>query len=928
MATTITLRPSATSSSTGWSAVPSGTLHGVTSDNSDSTYALWSGTGAPLVLQTPVDAPGPGLRRHQVRARVRGQLGDAWWAVRLQSGQLTAGATRQFPALLETSVGSWGFGAPPDGGAILAVHIEGQSDTLRVAEVYLDVDFREAPTFTAQTVDGSGTVTTTITDTATPTLRAAGQDLDGLPARQFRYQVWQGATLIWDSGIVSGAATDMLTPPLPNGSYAAFLRIWTTVGGQHEYPSAEETVAFTVSVGEVPRPNDPTVNRIPDSPLWEVGVCAPDMRDLDGDTGHIEIQRVGCVNSENPTAVTIAMLGPLATDECATYTDYAVPRTGLPATGACDHPLEECCSYYRARTIGRINGSIVISSWSDVTDPGVPDGLIFMWPGTNASVPSGWSRVTDLDGYYLKGAAAGQQPGTVAGAASHTHVLPVHNHDLTHSHTLTGNTSTTSAGSVTTGPNTAGNTSALASHVHAMPASVDPRSISSGDTAPGVGSVNNDPPRLDVIFIESSGAPAGIPNTALGFTAETSLAGWTDYANATGRFLKGAAPAGNGGATAASTLANHTHTIGAHTHTGATHNHPDDNTEFFDSTVAPGAGAVTVLNTSTHSHPFTVNSATTAALASASGGTSGATSSGDNEPPFTNVRVKQNTSGGDSLPVGIIGAWRGSLGTIPNGFALCDGTGGTPDLRGRHPKGATTSIGSTGGSLAGHTHTSPAHTHTTSGHVHSVTIGANPSQPTAGRQAAATITSVTGTHLHTFGNTNSTTPTVGASSSGTLPEQTAEPLHEEVAFVQLMEPFTPEDDPEVFCLEWDEREHLLRTEGPGGAMWAPVVGRFTWDVDRPFSSAFGGEGSRFVSSAPPGGRNFSMVAAVESEQELATLLAVLARPLVLVSPSDSTEQWAAPVAASVDVIPVGRIRQVKAEFIGTGPQPGPQLADI
>lgn len=35
------------------------------------------------------------------------------------------------------------------------------------------------------------------------------------------------------------------------------------------------------------------------------------------------------------------------------------------------------------------------------------------------------------------------------------------------------------------------------------------------------------------------------------------------------------------------------------------------------------------------------------------------------------------------LPTGIIVAWSGTIATIPDGWALCDGTNGTPDLRGR-----------------------------------------------------------------------------------------------------------------------------------------------------------------------------------------------------------------------------------------------------
>jgi len=45
----------------------------------------------------------------------------------------------------------------------------------------------------------------------------------------------------------------------------------------------------------------------------------------------------------------------------------------------------------------------------------------------------------------------------------------------------------------------------------------------------------------------------------------------------------------------------------------------------------------------------------------------------------------QNT---DSLPRGIIAMWSGTISTIPTGWALCDGTNGTPDLRDRFIVGA------------------------------------------------------------------------------------------------------------------------------------------------------------------------------------------------------------------------------------------------
>lgn len=905
---------------------PSGTAHGVTSDNSDSTYVTWGGSGTALVMQTPVDSPPAGERRHQVRLRVRGEDGSAWWAVRLSSGALTAGASAALPASPATITGSWGFGAPPDGPTVLAAHIEGQTSGMRAQEVYLDVDTRLAPTLAAQVLDGSGTATTTVTDTNTPGIRADAVTLDGLTAMQYRYWVTQGSTIVWDSGIISGTSATLLTSALENGAYTAHVMVWSRLGRNTPNPSDEETLDFTVDTGDVPVPNDPEAAQVPDTPFYAVTVCAPDVSDFDNGQGYVQVQRIHCADSSDPTYTTVGILGPLDTDECTEAIDYTVPRTGIGAT--CDHPGEMCCFYYRARTVGFIDGSAVISKWSDIEDTGIPNGLIFMWPGTNASIPAGWDRVTDLDGRYPRGiTTSATQPGLIGGASTHTHTLPTHIHTENHSHAAGAANTSAGVGGVGSGDGAVGTTAIAATHTHTLPATnVD--SVNSGATAVTPSSISNDPARLEVIFIESDGTPAGAPNGALGISGDVSLTGWTDHAAAANRFLKGAAAAGNGGATGTSARASHFHSLPGHTHTGTAHTHSSANTGATTSNLSLFAGANSVIWAGNHSHAVFVNSASTAALATGGADVSGFDSLGTDDPLYRNVRVKENTSGGVSLPIGIVALWRGSLGTIPNHWALCDGTAGTLDLTGgRYPRGATASIGTAGGSASAHDHSSPSHTHTTSGHTHTVTIPAAVSA-TANVQSAATVTVATAAHTHTASNTASTTPTVGASTSGILAATTTEPPFEEVAFVQLMETPSPEPDPEVFCLTWNDDEHLIRTLTPDGPVWMGIAGVFEWDVDRPFSSAMGVNGTRFVTSAAPGERNHTMTAAVESEEDLQTLLTILERPLVLISPSDSTAVWAAPVTASVKVIKVGRIRQVSADFLGTGPQPEPQLYDV
>jgi microcystin-dependent protein len=87
-----------------------------------------------------------------------------------------------------------------------------------------------------------------------------------------------------------------------------------------------------------------------------------------------------------------------------------------------------------------------------------------------------------------------------------------------------------------------------------------------------------------------------------------------------------------------------------------------------------------------------------------------------------------------ALPIGGIIMWSGAVSAIPVGWALCDGTNGTPNLRDRFVVGAgsTYSVGATGGAstvaltagqLPVHTHAAGtlaaasggAHTHTVSG---------------------------------------------------------------------------------------------------------------------------------------------------------------------------------------------------------------------
>ena len=83
---------------------------------------------------------------------------------------------------------------------------------------------------------------------------------------------------------------------------------------------------------------------------------------------------------------------------------------------------------------------------------------------------------------------------------------------------------------------------------------------------------------------------------------------------------------------------------------------------------------------------------------------------------------------GATIPSGLIAMWSGSIGSVPSGWYLCDGSNGTPNLTDRFIIGAGSSyaVNATGGatSVTLTTNNMPAHTHTATvtdpGHTHTL----------------------------------------------------------------------------------------------------------------------------------------------------------------------------------------------------------------
>jgi len=115
-----------------------------------------------------------------------------------------------------------------------------------------------------------------------------------------------------------------------------------------------------------------------------------------------------------------------------------------------------------------------------------------------------------------------------------------------------------------------------------------------------------------------------------------------------------------------------------------------------------------------------------------------------------------NTSTGTTIPTGMISLWYGSIGSVPLGWYLCDGTNGTPDLRDKFVVGAGSaySVAATGGStdaiVVTHNHTAtsvvtdPGHLHSDTGTVQGFGSTSGPDSNQAWNGTHNTATATTG----------------------------------------------------------------------------------------------------------------------------------------------------------------------------------------
>lgn len=141
-------------------------------------------------------------------------------------------------------------------------------------------------------------------------------------------------------------------------------------------------------------------------------------------------------------------------------------------------------------------------------------------------------------------------------------------------------------------------------------------------------------------------------------------------------------------------------------------------------------------------------------------------------------QIIQLTSAGEFVAgmAGEVRIYKGLLASIPTGWSLCDGTGGTPNLVGKHIRGVATGAtdpGGTGGSdsvtlveanISAHTHTLSYDAGASSAHTHALYLGTAGGASTALISNSGTFSPLStyaidsvGTHTHTIASAGSGT---------------------------------------------------------------------------------------------------------------------------------------------------------------------------
>jgi hypothetical protein len=916
-------------------AIPAGTLATVTADNSDATYIDFdaANSGNNWSLRVGSHTPPADHGRHRIRGRIRARSDAGTVEENIDLGRGTSdyieydlvSATSVFTDLPSSWHQNTAFGLA-DAGALTDLNIgggwvdpiSGGGTELRTAECYVDIDCRAIPDYDAEVRDNAGVDQSggIITDTNQPVFYFGTVAYDGLPALDWSITLTSLGTPVFNESGSGAPPTQVLTTTgLPDGAYSATFRVRSTIRGVDPFQSVQ-VIAFSIQ-NTVPPPSPPNLEVVREGDGYRVTWTNPGGQEWDNDYVVAELWRADCTGEQRIATVPDGLNG--------TYLDLAIPQLdplSVQTVDGCEIQTEPCDITYSIRYWG------YVSTFVELPDT-IPDGMILGWPGTAVSIPSGWTRVTSLDARYPLGATGIGAPVTTGGATGHSHTMAAaHGHTIgAHSHSVGGSTGTSSSSTTSARYNGASQPQADQPHSHTRPANTVQRdAVFSGLATPGTASADNLPLTREVIWIESDGTPAQYPVGVLGWATEA-VSGWDTDALSAGRFLKGAAAAGNGGAQIGA--ATHQHFINAHDHTGVNHDHAISNTGLSNpsSSQEAGTGASTPRWLPRHTHPMDVVTASTGNTGSSSGGLTGLVSL---DPLNRRLRVLRNTGGGTQTR--IIGLWLGTVASIDPTLTLCNGSNGTPDMRAWFARDAgSDSIGSTGGAST-HIHTGDSHTHAIGGHSHDTNVGVSGTgsyeRPTSGDLGDSPTTG----HTHSSGSTGSATPSISSVGTGSTDSQSLVPPYHEAHFVRLDGTISggPLAVPELRVTDFatatvpsftygDDLDRLANLDGDQMA----VATDRSHAYPRLVADSVPLDGGLHTVSTTLAGEDMSLSIAVEGILAINALESLLSADRVYFSPVGGTPGWYAP-AGWVVRAPVTNVKVLQVNMVR---QPWPDTAE-
>jgi len=341
------------------------------------------------------------------------------------------------------------------------------------------------------------------------------------------------------------------------------------------------------------------------------------------------------------------------------------------------------------------------------TDPlAEVDNPIFIWTGTNSSIPTGWKRVTELDGKFPRVLGNGENNVlATGGSATHSHTSPAHTHGMNwHSHvasfgpninTSTDRTRNDGEGSVN-------------GHEHASVTTSGPVGATVSWESVQYSPVSNEPPFTEVIFItKSTGSITSVPVNAVALS-KTTLGALTLANGANGtidlqnRFLRGAATGADAGETGGSSVNEH---FIDHVHL-TSHDHDDQWTgaDTTTSTTRSYESGKSDVTRRYHVHMTYYDYANVYTT-----DTSSISTPETVLPPYTNFVIGQNRTGKALTQKNILALYIGSENNVPTGWVLYTKVGTL--IRGSNTTGAQ------GGSTT-HTHGPSEHFHSPLNHSH------------------------------------------------------------------------------------------------------------------------------------------------------------------------------------------------------------------